>query len=345
VIVLENVEEFRSWGPLLESGRPDPSRRGETYEQWFAQLRGCGYEVETRVLRACDFGAPTTRRRLFLIARCDGRSIVWPKPTHGPDRLLPYRTAAECIDWSIPCPSIFERKRPLAENTMRRIARGIRRYVLDAAEPFLIPVTHPRDQRVYGIHEPMRTITGANRCEIALVAPSLIQTSHGERLGQATRTVVAGGVKHALISAFMVKFYGTSTGADVRSPMPTITAHGWHLAKVCAFLVKYYGQGQANEIDEPLGTVTTRDRFGLVTVAGEEYQIADISMRMLSPRELFLAQGFPASYRIDDFDVGGKPLTKSAQVRMAGNSVCPPLAAAIVTANMSAARRLRAVAA
>ena len=170
IICLENVEEFQQWGPLDLDGQPIKERIGETFKKWVKELRKHGYRVEWRELRACDYGSPTVRKRMFLIARCDGAPIVWPEPTHG-EGLLPYRTAAECIDWSIPCPSIFLTKeqgralgvkRPLAEATMRRIARGTVRYVLEAAEPFIVPVTHAGDTRCYPIDEPFRTVTGAH---------------------------------------------------------------------------------------------------------------------------------------------------------------------------------------
>jgi DNA (cytosine-5)-methyltransferase 1 len=142
MIFVENVEEFRQWGPLGPDGQPCPKRKGQSFRRWQARLLNLGYEVESRELRACDFGAPTSRRRLFIIARCDGQPITWPEATHGPGRAAPYRTAAECIDWSIPCPSIFGRKKPLAVATQRRIARGIVRYVVNAAAPFIVPITH-----------------------------------------------------------------------------------------------------------------------------------------------------------------------------------------------------------
>jgi DNA (cytosine-5)-methyltransferase 1 len=381
VIILENVEEFQDWGPILADGRPCPERRGLTFRRWLAQLQNAGYRVELRELRACDYGAPTTRKRLFVVARSDGGPIAWPAPTHGPGR-EPYRTAAECIEWALPCPSIFDRARPLAENTQRRIARGLRRYVLEAAQPFIVPVTHQGDDRVHGIHEPMRTVTSAHRGESALVAPSLIQASWGEREGQAPRaldlhrplgTVVAGGIKHALVAAFLAKHYGgnyngpgssparpfdTVTtvdhhalvashllklrgechGAPVDAPAPTLTAGGTHLAEVRAFLLKYYGKDGDPRLGEPLHTVTTKDRFGLVTVHGTDYVIADIGMRMLVPRELARAQGFHDAYRLD-LEVEGKPLSKTAQVRMIGNSVCPPLSRALVAAQFAEGAR------
>jgi DNA (cytosine-5)-methyltransferase 1 len=355
VIALENVEEFLSWGPLLSDGTPCPKRKGKTFRAWIAALKREGYAVEWRELRACDFGAPTTRKRLFLIARCDGAPIVWPTPTHGPGRVRPWRAAAEIIDWTVPCPSIFERKRPLAEPTLRRIARGVRRFVLEAAEPFVIPVSHGGDERVYDVRQPLRTVTASSRSPFAFVSPSLIQTGYGERPGQEPRsldiheplgTVVAGGVKHALVSAFLAKHYGgnETPGSSLATPIGTVTTQDHHAlvtasaagnrrAAVRAFLTRYNGVGIGQSAQLALGTVTTRDRFGLVQVAGHAYEIADIGMRMLIPRELYRAQGFPESYLIAP-TVAGKPLTQTAQIRMAGNSAPPHVVQAIVAANV-----------
>lgn len=349
VILLENVPEFRDWGPLVND-RPCPERRGQTFARWKRMLEGAGYVVETRELVACDYGTPTSRKRLFVVARCDGHPIVWPKPSHGPRPAAPVRTAAECIDWSDLGVSIFERSKPLVEATLRRIARGMFRYVINAAEPFIVPVTHPGDARVYSTREPMRTVTGAHRGEFALVVPTLIQTGYGERPGQKPRTldiqaplgtVVGGGAKHALVAAFLARHYGgnENDGASVGRPMHTVTtqdhhalvtatlAEADHAEQVRAFLMAYYGTDQDPRLDRPLHTVTTRDRFALVTVAGRDYAITDIKMRMLKPRELFLAQGFPADYRIDCVP------SKTAQIRMAGNAVCPQLSEALVRAN------------
>lgn len=361
IIVVENVEEFETWGPLDRDGYPIRERAGETFCAWVKKLRSYGYRVEWRSLIAADFGAPTTRRRLFLVARRDGLPIVWPSPTHGRGRPHSWRPAADVIDWALPCPSIFDRRRPLAEATLRRIAEGVRRYVLESAAPFIVPVTHPRDRRVHGIDEPVRTITAANRGELALVAPTLVQTGYGERRGQAPRvpglekplgTVVACGQKHALVAALMTKHYSRATGHALEEPVSTVTAQdhhavtaalltkkdGGHLADVRAFLLKYYGgeRGERRQQDlfGPLHTITTARRFGLVLVHGEAYQIADIGMRMLAPRELFRAQGFPDSYEIAP-EFGGKPLTKTAQIALAGNSVPPQLAEAIVRANIA----------
>ena len=416
-VFLENVEEFADWGPLVD-GRPCPLRKGFTFRRWVRAIEKAGYKVESRQLRACDYGAPTIRKRLFVVARRDGLPIVWPSPTHGRG-LLPYRTAADCIDWELPCASIFGRKKELAEKTLRRIARGVQRYVIDAAEPFIVPVNHGGDDRVHSIREPLRTITGAHRGEHALVSPALIkyhggegkaergqsveepfrtldtsnrfglvgatliQTGYGERPGQEPRvpglgkplgTVMGGGCKHALVSAFLAQHQGQSVGAPATEPMrtataavnhhslvassltlfhgsradgqqmnlplPTVRAGGQHIAEVRAFLTKYNGTAEGQSLQLSLGTVTTKDRFGLVTVHGQDYAIADIGMRMLSPRELFRAQGFGDDYVID-LEVNGKRLSKEAQVRMCGNSVSPVVARALIEANLGASSAAR----
>lgn len=467
VICLENVEEFQTWGPLGVDDRPCPDRKGQTFQRWKRQLERMGYVVEHRELRACDYGAPTIRKRLFLVARRDGMPIVWPETTHGkPDslpvkqkKLKPWRTAAECIDWSIPAPSIFERSKPLAEATCRRIAKGIMRYVVDAADPFIVKyhaAKRPGDDRTGDLSDPLPTQTTENRFGLAI--PTLVQTGYGEREGQAPRALdlgkplgtVVAGQKHALVSAWLAKHYTGVVGSDLADPMGTattvdhhslvaahlvhlghgegkcgtkrfshgirdvgqplntitaqgmpagvVTAHmvtidnnssqgghtpiteplkttvtenrhavvtshmlklrgdnvgsatiepihtisaqGTHHAEVRAFLIKYYGTDQDPALREPLHTVTTKDRFGLVTIKGVDYAIVDIGLRMLTPRELYRAQGFPESYRIEH-GADGRALTKTAQVRMCGNSVCPPLASAIVGANYHAIEFIR----
>jgi DNA (cytosine-5)-methyltransferase 1 len=502
VIMLENVEEFLTWGPIdVNTNMPIAERAGETWKKWVAALRRQGYSVQWRQLRACDYGAPTIRKRLFVVARCDGEAIVWPEPTHGaPDdprvlsgELKPWRTAAEIIDWSLPCPSIFLTKeegraqgvkRPLVEATMRRIAKGVQRYVLDAADPFIVTCNHAGDGfrgqgmvdplatvtaardatgvvmpafATYaqhgganrGVDDPLHTVTASTKDYNGIVVPTMIQTGYGERPGQEPRvpglqkplgTVVAGGVKHALVaphlmtmrnsgkpfqgadepahtitaggahqfaiagflaqhnagprpgqpgrpaadpmstvtatgsqqsviaghlmphygasvasdaeapvgtitaggsgkqalvSSHMINMHGsTRRGSSVEDPVRTITAGGEHAGMVAAFLQKYYGTDQAPQLDDPMHTVTTKDRFSLVTVdiAGTPYTLVDIGMRMLTPRELYRAQGFPDSYQITE-DADGKPFTKTAQIRMVGNSVCPPLAEALARAN------------
>jgi DNA (cytosine-5)-methyltransferase 1 len=546
VIMLENVEEFKTWGPLLidadGNAKPDPAKKGKTFDSFIRQLESHGYTVDHRELRGCDHDTPTIRKRFFLVARRDGIPIQWPKPTHGaPDsigvrtgKLKPYRTAAECIDWSLECPSIFTRKKPLAEATLRRIAKGIMRYVVDSANPFIVgqggpiysgkpksvndpfgtlttenhrsvvvpsivPVTHQGGDRSDSILEPFRTITGANRGEKALstaflspyysdkrpndargqspeepvktvttenrhalVSATLVDAAHGEvspsgvkRWGQGVQdietplgTVVASGNKamataflakhytgvvgsdlddplgtvtssdhhslvtalltehanasnqrvmpideplrticaqvkgghfsvvsahieslygqkgnearaadmrdpmktvtasarHAVMTSNLVKLRGTSTASATDQPLGTVSAGGQHHAEVRAFLLAYYGASETNNIDDPLNTVTSKDRFGLVTIHGQDYQIVDIGLRMLAPRELFRAQGFPDDYIIGDDPAQGLSLTKSAQVRMCGNSVCPPMARALIEANFKHEQQMARVA-
>jgi DNA (cytosine-5)-methyltransferase 1 len=287
VICLENVPEFRSWGPLDDEGHPIPERAGETFDEFVGALTLAGYRVEHRELIAADYGAPTTRKRLYLVARCDREPIRWPDPTHGRGRELPWRTAAECIDWSIPCPSIFERARPLAPATEQRIAEGIRRYVLTSARPFIRPVG---------------TVTAVDH--------------------------------HSLAAVFLDKLHGSArAGQPLDQPAPTVTAGGGrgggHAALVSAFLMKYYGAGgQWSDLGEPMHTVVTRARMGLVTVQvdGEEYALVDIGMRMLTPRELARAQGFSDAYILTG--------SKANQIARIGNSVCPPVAEALVRAQL-----------
>ncbi len=304
VIILENVQEFADWGPLTRRAkRPKRDRKGETFHRWLDQLRQLGYEVEYRTLNAADYGAPTHRQRLFLIARRDGLPIVWPEPTHGPGRANPYRTAAECIDWSLPVTSIFERRRPLAEATCRRIATGIVRYVLEDPQPF--------------IHKSTIATLPSTENRHALVMSFLAKHYGGvigHKLDRPIGTVTARD-HHSIVVAHLTKFYGTSVGASLCEPLPTVTAGGNHLAEVRAFLIKYYGT-----------TVTSKHRFGLVTIRGEPWQIVDIGLRMLEPRELARAQGFH-----DDYLLIG---SKANQVAMIGNSVSPPNAAAVVRVNM-----------
>ena len=277
VIILENVEEFQTWGPLTDDSKPCPLRRGETFREWLGELRALGYAVEHRELRACDYGAPTIRKRFFLIARCDGRPIVWPKPTHGKPgtievkrgKLKAWLTAASCIDWSMTCPSIFERAKPLAEATLRRIAKGIMRYVVECAEPFIVPVTHQGFDRVHPTSEPMRTVTAAKRGEFS-VCTAYVDRQFGASVGTEADapvgTVTAGGGgKSALVSAMLAKHYTGVVGSDIRDPIGTVTSVDHH-SLVGATLV-HMGHGeQANgqarwshgtrDIEEPLNTVT-----------------------------------------------------------------------------------------
>ncbi len=429
VIMLENVEEFKTWGPLNRSHRPIKAKQGVTFKKFVSQLQDLGYQVEFRELVAADYGAPTMRKRFFMIARCDGKPIVWPEPTHGPadseevknGLRKPYVGAYTQIDFSRPCPSIFETSeeikekygiravRPLAPKTMERIARGLKKFVLNNPEPFIIQCNHGGERRPNDIREPMPTITGkhgygivepyvvqigqtgfsedrskdvreplttiVSKNEHCLISPTLIQyhseTAQGEVRGQTIKDpimTVDGSNRYGLVTSFLHKYYdGGYTGAgedmknplptvtawdhnsvvtanliqmnnhcdgrDMRDPIPTITAGDGHFGEVRAFLIKYYGQGTGQDIKAPLDTVTAQDRFGLVTINGVDYQIVDIGLRMLEPRELYGCQGFPDDYIIDH-DYTGKTYPRSEQVRRCGNAVCPPIPAALVHANL-----------
>lgn len=333
-IFLENVREFEEWGPLDKGGLPIKSRRGETFKRWVRALRNEGYVVEWRVLRACDFGAPTTRERLYVIARRDGKAIRWPEPTHGPG-LRPYVPASSCIDWSIPGQSIFTRTRPLAEATMFRIAEGMRRYVFGAGDgAFVVRTGHyshktgaGRTMRGQRLNAPLGTVcAGVN--EKALIQPWVMKY-YGGVVGNPI-TVPLDTITqidhHAIVSAYLTKFYGTSTGSSLNRPMPTVTAGGSHIGLVRAFLTKYYGAGgTAQSLNEPIHTITTKARMGIVEVHGEDWQIADITLRMLEPHELAKAQGFPEGYVLTG--------TKANQIAKIGNSVVPLMAELIVGAN------------
>lgn len=431
VIMLENVEEFKTWGPLNRSHRPIKNKQGVTFEKFVKQFKELGYDVEYRELVAADYGAPTMRKRFFLIARCDGKPIVWPEPTHAPadseevkaGLLKPYVGAYTQIDFSRPCPSIFDTSeeikekygiravRPLAPKTMERIARGLKKFVIDNAEPFIVQVNHSGAKSDYcnSMNEPLRVITakhgfgmvdaklapymgnnttnhpgGSCKDQIhtittgnqqCLISPTLIQyhseTSDNEVRGQAIENpimTVDGSNRYGLVTSFLHKYYDggykgagdtvenplptvtswdhnsvcTATliqmnnhcdGRDIKEPIPTITAGDGHFGEVRAFLIKYYGDATGQDIKAPLDTVTTKDRFGLVTIEGVEYQIVDIGLRMLEPHELYGCQGFPDDYIIDH-DYKGKAYPRTEQVKRCGNAVCPPIPAALVRANL-----------
>lgn len=387
IIMVENVEEFKGWCPLDENNQPDFTRKGETFQKWVRELRRLGYKIEWKELRACDYGAPTIRKRLFVIARRDGRPIIWPLPSHGApgnkDGLPHWRTAAEIIDWSLPCPSIFDTSqgikekhglraiRPLADNTLKRIARGVMRYVIEARDPFFIN---------YGQHgganrsafAPFQTVTASKKDQNAVVVPHVMTMRNSKKpftaIDEPMHTVTAGGAYPHLVTGFLAQHNTGVTGHDVRKPVSTLTSRGTqqqlvaahminmkgsqrsaractqpvatqragasHAGVIAAFLQKYYGTGASVPIGRPAPTVTTRDRYGLVTVniGGADYAITDIGMRMLTPRERFRAQGFSDDYVIDQTG-DGKPITITAQGRMCGNSVCPPIVNALVRAN------------
>jgi len=435
-IFVENVPEFENWGPLSEDGRPDKSRKGHLFLGWIAALRQLGYKVEWRVLNCSEYGAPTKRMRLFIVARRDGRDVEWPEKTHGPGREHDLVPAWRCIDWSIPCPSIFltpkevkeqglRVRRPLAEKTMARIANGVRRYVLEAQEPFLIRTGHwnattgegsqfrgqgltkplaavcatndkalvtplvtkinhglfngKDSDRSQDIQDPLTTVCAQRRGH-ALIAPSLVRQNGGNpptSVEDPTNTITTqenrhtlvaaflakhfGGVvghdmhrpigtvtardHHALAAASLVKFRGTSQGhmgqPDIEEPIDTISAGGNHMGQVQAFLTKYHGcpQETGQSLFDSMHTVTGADRFGLVVIQGQAYQIVDIGMRMLMPHELLAAQfgEFASSYSFDVTKTNryGKqvPLAHGDKVRLIGNSVPPHVVRALVSAN------------
>ena len=538
VIMLENVEEFKTWGPLNRRHHQIKAKQGKTFEKFVQQLTDLGYEVQFKELVAADYGAPTMRKRFFMIARCDGKSIIWPEPTHAPadseevkaGLLKPYVGAYTQLDFSLPCPSIFDTSeeikekygiravRPLAPKTMERIARGIKKFVVDNADPFLIEIGYgeskgQKNPRAYSIEKPLHTIVAKDKN--FLVTPILTQYHSYEKDGLRGQSIekpimtVDGSNRYGLVTSFLSKFYKTGIGQDIREPLGTVTANagGGHFGEVRAFLerydvcesnrcnkrtdrsrdnsskerreiledieqavqrngyssgrskengskfevgvsgssclegwetvsdacaqssvgnicrdnprrngyqpqeweqtgqqdgksgssntesepypcdknrsenlqqlsreifgeckkvegqrnvvfedrertrnisnrgvssgefqahtlIKYYGQGTGQDIEEPLDTVTSRDRFGLVTIEGVDYQIVDIGLRMLEPRELYGCQGFPDDYIIDH-DYTGKTYPRSEQVRRCGNAVCPPIPAALVRANLT----------
>lgn len=497
VIILENVEEFKTWGRIdRKTGKPDTAHKGETFRSFVNALKHHGYAVEWRELRACDYGAPTSRKRLVLIARCDGKPIVFPKPTHGKGKgLKPYRTAAEIIDWTLPCPSIFTRQKPLVEATLRRIARGLDKFVINAEKPFIVPIGYGEREgqkpRVQDIDEPVSTVVSTVKQNV--VEPYLTKfndVSKGQAIDTPLDTIMAGATRFAKVDSVLTPFVeqanfdntpisaaeplSTATGvnkhrlvtpklspfieqafggtyegngANADSPLPTVTATD-HNRLVAASLIqyhsetnyketraysleepikvvdasnryglsavyisKYYGgtyDGAGSGADEPLHTVTVEERhavagvflshfykgngsaqgsaadepvptvmgnnkasvvtakltpadlkcneFGywaeireilnkyagyaladdeilLIDINDNFYFLSDIGMRMLTPRELYLAQGFPSDYQIE-FDYNGKPYSKKEQVARCGNAVCPPLAEAVVRANL-----------
>lgn len=458
VIILENVEEFQTWGPVRK-GKPVKKLAGTTFRKFIDQLTELGYTVEYRELIAADYGAPTSRKRFYLVARCDGKPIVWPKPTHsktGADGLPKWRCASEIIDWSLPCPSVFASKaqimdkyglkavRPLAKNTMRRIIRGVDKFTIRSGKPFIVqqkfqnaaqniekplttvtavgahelckpllaPVTVTNTSNSVGgtVGAPVHTVTTAGNQMLVtpflaecnhsggghvapvtdahktitakhtggIVAPALIQyhteqTEHvrASGLGTPIHTVDASN-RYGLTCANLVEYYTCGRPLDVQEPMHTVTSHDRE-AVVAAHVVKFKGDNLGHGADEPMQTVTTSagefavckahlakmhsgDALGywpeirallnefcgytladddvlLLEIGGALYYIADIGLRMLSPRELYNAMGFPPDYIIDR-DYEGHEYKKSAQVARCGNAVCPPVASALVRANL-----------
>lgn len=317
VIIMENVEEIQQWGPLDENGHPIKERQGEDYKKFISAMKGLGYIFDSRELVAADYGAPTTRKRWYAIFRRDGKDIVWPEQTHFKDSEPKWKQCGEYIDWSDLGKSIFDRPKPLADATQKRIANGIRKYILER-EPYIV-----QDKR----------------------AAAFIIQYHGEqKAGDARGQLLSEPIKtidtsnrYGLVTAFITKFYKSGIGQGCDEPLHTITTSPGHFGLVSAFLIKYYGSGGGCQtIDRPLDTITTKDRFGLVNVVldidGEKYIIKDIFLRMLKPEELKRMQGFPDDYIIDR-DIDWKPYPIKEQVARIGNSVVPVMAEALVSAN------------
>lgn len=368
VLILENVEEFKTWGPLGRDGCPKEHRRGWYFHCFVGALRRRGYAVEWKELRACDYGAPTIRKRLFLIARRDGQPIVWPEATHFQKprgRQNRWRSAAECIDWSLPSPSIFDRKHPLAEATCRRVATGVMRYVINAAQPFIVTLRiqcadvkgghfalvsaflakHYKGVIGHGVEQPLGTITTVDHHSVVTCTLARqFGESTASDINETSPKVMANGLgEPQLIATSLCKMPGNNVGSYPGEPLRTISAQGNHHGLVAAFLSKYYGSGiNVQSLEDPMHTVRSRDCFQLVTVMidGDTYVITDIGIRMLQPHELYLAQGFPREYIHDwgYFEAEGrilrKSFTKTAQVRMVGNSVSPSVECALVAANL-----------
>lgn len=429
VIILENVEEFQTWGPVRK-GKPVKSKSGQTFHKWLSQLEELGYAVEYRELVAADYGAPTTRKRFVLIARCDGQPIRWPERTHAPrdseevksGKCKPWRSAAEIIDWTVPMYSIFATKaeikekygvnavRPLADNTLRRIIRGVDKFTIKSGKPFIVECNHRGDGHTRSVKEPVNTVTGRYTGGVlepvtipytfsntggsvgspadepmhtirtaggqVLAAANLIQyhTEQSEDvrangLDAALPTVDASN-RYGLTAAHLVEFYGNGQAIDPEEPMHTVTSHDRE-ALIATHIVKFKGPDIGQSPDDPLQTVTAINPFALASVKTVKYApgtdlgywpqirallnkycgykladdeilllwirgawryICDISMRMLTPRELYNAMGFPPDYIIEH-DYTGKPYPKSQQVARCGNAVCPQMASAVVRVN------------
>jgi len=319
VIIMENVEEIQQWGPLDENGHPIRERLGEDYKKFISAMKGLGYIFDSRELVAADYGAPTTRKRWYAIFRRDGKDIVWPDQTNFKDSEPKWKQCGEYIDWSDLGKSIFDRPKPLADATQKRIANGIRKYILES-EPYIV-----QDKR----------------------AAAFIIQYHGEqKAGDARGQLLSDPIKtidtsnrYGLVTAFITKFYKSGIGQGCDEPLHTITTSPGHFGLVSAFLIKYYGSGGGCQtIDRPLDTITTKDRFGLVNVVldidGEKYIIKDIFLRMLKPEELKRMQGFPDDYIINR-DIDWKPYPIKEQVARIGNSVVPIMAEALVRSNCS----------
>lgn len=320
VLIMENVEEIQKWGPLDDHGFPIKEREGEDYNKFISAMKGLGYEFDCRSLVAADYGAPTTRKRWYAIFRRDKLPIIWPKQTHaknGYGGMEPWKQCGDYIDWSDLGTSIFGRKKPLAEATQKRIANGVKKYIIDNPNPYIV-----KDKRALAFL-------------IQYHGEQKNGDSRGQFLSDPIKTIDTSN-RYGLVTAFVTKFYKTGCGQSCEEPLHTITTSQGHFGVVSAFMIKYYGTGCGNELNDPLATITTKDRFGLVNVVlsinGEKYIIKDIFLRMLKPEELKLMQGFPEDYIIDR-DINFKPYPAKEQVARIGNSVVPIMAQRLVESN------------
>lgn len=356
VVIIENVEEIRTWGKLNKHGKPIPSKKGKDWHRFLKKMYLAGYHKQAIwVLNSADYGAPTARVRLYGVFRRDGKDIIFPKQTHSKDGLVPgtkpWLQCGDYIDWSDLGQSIFDRKKPLAEATQRRIANGIRKFILENPNPYIVKdkqavaymiqyhgETKKGDSRGQLLTEPIKTIDTSNRYGLVTAfLTKFYKTGTGSEMTNPLPTVTTSPGHFGIVSAYITKYYGQGVGEDCREPLHTITAGGSRFAAVSALLIKYYGTGEnAESLGMPLQTITTKDRFGLVSavvsIDGEKYVITDIFLRMLKPEELKVMQGFPKDYIIDR-DYFWKPYPKSEQVARIGNSVVPIMAQKIVEAN------------
>lgn len=367
VIIMENVEEIQQWGPLDEDGYPIPERKGEEYKKFITAMKSLGYVFDSRELVAADYGAPTTRKRWYAIFRRDGKPIVWPEPTHnktGADGLEKWVPAHTVLDFTNMGKSIFNRKKPLADKTLNRIGRGLRKFVFESPEPFLIhidsdmKVTHPASGE--STQFKTESIFGKDTLSIA---PFIDKAYGGNYSGSGCKTneplhTITTVDHHRLVSAFLTKFYRTGSGQSLFKPLHTITTSPGHFGQVSVlmakkddllkagvdeetaqkctwvsqFIMEYYGCGTGQSMNEPLHTIVTKERFALITVLGNEYVLLDIKLRMLTAEELKLAQGFPRDYIIHR-DYRWKTYPTYERVRRIGNSVVPVMAQKLVEAN------------
>ena len=319
VILMENVEEIQQWGPLDEKGYPILERKGEDYKKFITAMKNLGCRFGSRELVAADYGAPTTRKRWYAVFHRDGKEIKWPEQTHSADGIgfEKWKPCGDYIDWSDLGSSIFDRKKPLAEATQKRIANGIKKYIIDAESPYIV---RNGEALAYIIQYHGETRAGDSRGQLLTEPIKTIDTLN----------------RYGLVTAFITKYYKTGIGQGCNEPLHTITTSPGHFGLVSAFLIKYYGGGCGQTLDRPLDTITTKDRFGLVNVIldikGEKYIISDIFLRMLKPEELKVMQGFPKDYIIDrDYNWKKYPIAK--QVARIGNSVVPIMAEKLVEAN------------